>query len=214
MMPSPRTDRAVTVLAAVVVLGALVFLGRGKLPALDQNLLTGGGCAIPSRVTAVPGPADAAPGGGGVRVAEQGAAGAVLENTSTQVAYRIPVTFGPGVAVDVPVLTPGQRIGVATTGGPVGLGSVIWLSPESLGGFTPVTATAVPGGVRYHSSNCRALTSRGAAVIFRDAGGRIVGGEQLPPASVSCAPGDRELPAVTPGAARTEVYPYCDLRPE
>jgi hypothetical protein len=200
-MPHPGTDRVVTVLAAVVVLGALVFLGRGKLPSLDQNLLTGG-CAIPSRVTAVPGRADAAPGGGGVRVAEQGASGAVLENTSTQVAYRIPV----GPAAVVPLLTPGARIGVAASGT---LGPVTWLSPESLGDLTPVTATVVPGGVRYHSANCRALTSRGAAVIHRDAGGRIVGAEQIPAASVSCAPGDRELPVrVEPG---TEVYPYCDL---
>ncbi|MDT7805071.1 MAG: hypothetical protein QOI78_8504 [Actinomycetota bacterium] len=200
-MPRPGTDRVVTVLAAVVVLGALVFLGRGKLPALDQNPLTGG-CAIPSRITAVPGRADAAPGGGGVRVAEQGTSGAVLENTSTQVAYRIPV----GTATVVPLLTPGERIGVATGGV---LGPVTWLSPESLGGFTPVTATVVPGGVRYLSANCRALTSRGAAVIHRDADGRIVGAEQLPAASVSCAPGDHQLPASL--GAGTEVYPYCDL---
>ncbi|MFG1648248.1 hypothetical protein ACGFMK_48840, partial [Amycolatopsis sp. NPDC049252] len=137
------------------------------------------------------------------RVTDQGTpSGAVLENTSTQVAYRILV----GPATVVPLLTPGARIGVATGGV---LGPVTWLSPESLGGFTPVTATVVPGGVRYHSANCRALTSRGAAVLHRDAGGRIVGAEQLPAASVSCVPGDHQLPASLEAGA--EVYPYCDL---
>ncbi|KDN17020.1 hypothetical protein DV20_38610 [Amycolatopsis rifamycinica] len=110
---------------------------------------------------------------------------------------------------EVPVLLPGQRIGVALDR-PVP-GPVIWLAPEALGGFTPVTATVVPGGVRYHSGNCRALTSRGAAVLFRDATGRITRGEQLPPSSVSCAPGERVLPGGAPGA---EVFPYCDLRTE
>ncbi|RSM39371.1 hypothetical protein DMA12_30090 [Amycolatopsis balhimycina DSM 5908] len=112
--------------------------------------------------------------------------------------------------VEVPVLMPGQRIGVVLDRPAVG--PVSWLAPEALGGFTPVTATVVPGGVRYRSGNCRALTSRGAAVLHRDASGRITGGEQLPPASVSCAVGEKELPAaVAPGS---EVHPYCDLRPE
>jgi hypothetical protein len=133
----------------------------------------------------------------------------VLENTSTLAAYRIPVTSG-STTVEVPVLTPGQRIGVVLDRPAVG--PVIWLAPEALGGFTPVTATPVPGGVRYSSANCRALTSRGAAVLHRDAAGRIDGGAPLPPASVSCAPGERELPAVLP--AGSEVFPYCDLRPE
>ncbi|MEV6875831.1 hypothetical protein [Amycolatopsis sp. NPDC051128] len=131
-----------------------------------------------------------------------------MENTSTLAAYRIPVTSGART-VEVPVLTPGQRIGVALDR-PVP-GPVVWLAPEALGGFTPVTATVVPGGVRYHSANCRALTSRGAAVLVRDGAGRITGGDQLPPASVSCAPGEREVSAAVPSA---EVYPYCALGPE
>jgi hypothetical protein len=184
----------------IVLFAGLLYIG-GRKVSLDQNTLLGTGCLIPSRVAAVPGPADAAPGGGGVRVAESSAFGAVLENTSTQVAYRIPA----GLSV-VPLLTPGERIGVVA-GGP--LGPVTWLTPESLGGFTPVTATVVPGGVRYHSSNCRPLTSRGAAVLHRDASGRIVGAEQLPADRVSCAPGDRELPYSL--GAGTEVYPFCDL---
>lgn len=164
-----------------------------------------GGCAIPARITAVPGPA---PDGGAIRVAEQGPGAAVLENTSTLAAYRIPVTSG-SKTVEVPVLTPGQRIGVVLDR--PAPGPVIWLAPEALGGFTPVTADVVPGGIRYRSANCRALTSRGAAVLVRDASGRITGGAQLPPASVSCAPGERVLPG---GAPDAEIYPYCDLRPE
>ncbi|GHG28456.1 MULTISPECIES: hypothetical protein [Amycolatopsis] len=132
----------------------------------------------------------------------------MLENTSTLAAYRIVVTSGART-VEVPVLLPGQRIGVVLDGPAVG--PVVWIAPEALGGFTPVTAEVVPGGVRYRSGNCRALTSRGAAVLFRAPDGRITGGEQLPPANVSCAAGEKVLPGGAPGA---EVFPYCDLRTE
>ncbi|MET8996732.1 hypothetical protein [Amycolatopsis sp. NPDC004169] len=132
----------------------------------------------------------------------------MLENTSTLAAYRITVTSGSRT-VEVPVLLPGGRSGVALDHPAVG--PVIWIAPEALGGFTPVTADVVPGGVRYRSGNCRPLTSRGAAVLFRAPDGRITGGEQLPAASVSCAPGERVLPGAAAGA---EVFPYCDLRTE
>lgn len=201
-MPRPGRDRVVVALAAVVVLGLLVFIGRGKV-SLDTNELLGSGCTVPSRITAVSGPA---PDGGVVRVAEQGPGAAILENTSSLVAYRIAVTSGSR-AFEVPLITPGQRVGVALDRPTPG--AVTWLTPESLGGFTPVTATVVPGGIRYQSANCRALTSHGAAVIHRDAGGVITGAEQLPAASVSCAVGEKELPVVV--AAGSEVYPYCDL---
>ncbi|MEV6826899.1 hypothetical protein [Amycolatopsis sp. NPDC051102] len=189
---------------AVAVFALLALLGRGRFD-LDQNRLLGTGCAIPAKITAVPGPA---PDGGAVRVAEQGPGAAVLENTGTLAAYRITVTSGTAT-VEVPVLTPGQRIGVVLDKPAVG--PVIWLAPEALGGFTPVTATVIPGGVRYRSANCRALTSRGAAVLFRAPGGRITGGAQLPPESASCAPGERVLPAAVRAA---EVYPYCALGTE
>ncbi|MBE1496722.1 hypothetical protein H4696_003822 [Amycolatopsis lexingtonensis] len=187
---------------AVAVFGLLALLGRGRV-SLDQNQLLGTGCAIPAKITAVPGPA---PDGGAVRVAEQGPGAAVLENTSTLAAYRIVVTSG-GRTAEVPVLTPGQRIGVVLDRPAVG--PVTWLAPEALGGFTPVTASVVPGGIRYHSANCRALTSRGAAVLHRDPAGHLTGGDRLPSASVSCAPGDHVLPG-----AGAEVYPYCALGSE
>ncbi len=132
----------------------------------------------------------------------------MLENTSTLAAYRIPVTSGSRT-VEVPVLTPGRRIGVVLDRPAVG--PVIWIAPESLGGFTPVTADVVPGGVRYRSGNCRALTSKGAAVLFRAPDGRITGGAQLPPADVSCTPGEKVLPvAVRAG----EISAYCALGTE
>ena len=203
-MKTPMIKKIGVGVVAVAVFALLALLGRGRFD-LDQNRLLGTGCAIPAKITAVPGPA---PDGGAVRVAEQGPGAAVLENTSTLAAYRITVTSG-AATVEVPVLTPGQRIGVVLDKPAVG--PVIWLAPEALGGYTPVTATVVPGGVRYSSANCRALTSRGAAAIFRDAGGRITGGERLSPASVSCEPGEREVPAVVPPA---EVSPYCALGAE
>ncbi|MCR6482702.1 hypothetical protein M8542_07720 [Amycolatopsis sp. OK19-0408] len=189
----------------VVVLGLLVFLGRGRVD-LDQNRLLGTGCAIPARITAVPGPA---PDGGSIRVAEPGPGAAVLENTGTLAAYRIQLTSGARTA-EVPVLLPGQRAGVVLDQ-PV-VGAVTWLAPEALGGFTPVTATPVGGGVRYRSANCRALTSRGGAVLLRDGAGRLIGGEQLPAASVSCAPGEKVLPVALP--PHSEVHPYCALGAE
>ncbi|MDS0138654.1 hypothetical protein H5970_27410 [Amycolatopsis sp. CM201R] len=112
--------------------------------------------------------------------------------------------------VEVPILLPGGRSGVALDRPAVG--PVIWIAPEALGGFTPVTATLVPDGVRYRSENCRALTSRGAAVLFRAPDGRITGGEQLPAASVGCAPGEQVRPAAVPPGS--EVFPHCDLRTE
>ncbi|MGW5715513.1 hypothetical protein ACWEVP_05050 [Amycolatopsis sp. NPDC003865] len=119
-----------------------------------------------------------------------------------------------------------------------------WLPPGSLGGFSPVTDTyestsrvkaSLPAdAVRYteRSANCRALVSRRTAVVFRAADGKIVGGgllppdgkgnpagsAQQPPASPSCAPGERitwvvPLQTIPPGTddRRTELYSYCDL---
>lgn len=134
----------------------------------------------------------------------------MFENTSAQFAYRIPVAAGSTHA-EVPLLAPGQRTAVAGAG-PVTFGPVVWLAPASLGGYTPVTATPVPGGIRYTSSNCRALTSRGAVVLHRTETGRIARSEDLPAASVSCAPGEKVLPAVL--RPDSEVYPYCALGPE
>ncbi|MEV4315338.1 hypothetical protein [Actinocrispum sp. NPDC049592] len=119
-----------------------------------------------------------------------------------------------------------------------------WLPNGALGGFTAVTDTyestsrvnvSPPANtVRYKESsgNCRALSSRRTAVVFRDAAGKIVGGDLVPPdgkgnaaaspqqspSTPSCAPGSRStwivplqnIPRDTDDK-RTELYSYCDL---
>jgi hypothetical protein len=89
------------------------------------------------------------------------------------------------------------------------------------------------------SPNCRPLVDRGVATVFRDSGGAIVGGalsqpgtltvfrdkrgvlvggEQHAPSGDPCDSGTREMWVIpsnpapdTAAAARTRVYPYCDL---
>jgi hypothetical protein len=233
-------------------------------------------CDIPASVVEHPAPAAAAPGGGGIVVAEQGfsqanavSIGAVLRNTSNQIAYRTKVAFRPFAATDsgppkplegslptteIPVIMPGQQVGVAR-GIQLGRGRIgrvdldlhttTWLPVGALGGFSP-TATSFESlmravdrfglpitAVRYTegSANCRPLENRYTAVVFRDAGGAIVGGDLTvpdgrgrqifglqPPSSPSCSPGKREtwiapMTGAPPNASdqRTELYSYCDL---
>ncbi|WP_328458371.1 hypothetical protein [Amycolatopsis sp. NBC_00438] len=269
-------------LGVVVVLAAIVVSADGKLP------WTGGSasddsCDIPARAPAST-PASTP---GGIKVVEQGfsqgpsglvSLGAVVENTSTEVARRIPVRFRlfdaarhelpelttGELSVEIPLLLPGQRIGAGTgayrreipvAGAEAVVGPNAWLPHAAVGSLGTVGATYLrtlrfypdnPVSVDVHyretSTNCRALTSRDTAVVFRDRTGRIVGGDQgtadLPivfrdvhgndlggerqfPPSPSCSPGERETWVVPPVGApataddsRTEVYPYCDLRPE
>ena len=164
------------------------------------------------------------------------------------------------LTVEIPVILPGQRIGtgqgtyrkpkVSTT--EIEVQATTWVAHDALGSFSPVTAVylrtarfnpRIPTSVDVHydetSTNCRALTSRTTAVVFRDAMGKIVGGsvaapdlpivfrdeqghdlggEKQRPPSPSCAPGRRETWMVPPTGgpataddARTGIYPYCDL---
>jgi hypothetical protein len=128
------TKARLLVLAAVVVVvaAAIVVLAGGRLPWSDVS--SSGGCDIPESVSGVSAPAVSAPGGGGVRVVEQGftqdpnsavSLGAVLENTGSSVAYRTQVAFrlfdashmespeagAAKLTVEIPVILPGQRIG-------------------------------------------------------------------------------------------------------
>ncbi|WP_329049999.1 hypothetical protein OG738_44100 [Amycolatopsis sp. NBC_01488] len=234
-------------------------------------------CDIPNSVQEQPTSAKTAPGGGGIEVAEKGVSssalasmGAVLHNTSDHVAYRTRLTLkvvvsvnglppgpiqGPSMTMEIPVMLPGQRVGVGrplirvsatnkVVSADVDLQTTTWLSNGALGGFTPTTDTyestsrvssSPPSdAVRYteRSANCRALSSRRTAVVFRDANGKIVGGDLLPPdgkgnpagspqqspSSPSCSPGERStwivpLQNVPQNAddKRTELYSYCDL---
>ncbi|QWF79451.1 hypothetical protein [Amycolatopsis sp. CA-230715] len=130
------------------------------------------------------------------------------------------------------------------TSADVDLQTTTWLPNGALGGFTAIADTyestsrvglSPPAdSVRYteRSDNCRALSSRRTGVVFRDSNGKIVGGDLVPPdgkgnpagtryeppASPSCAPGERstwivplaEIPQ-TADDKRTELYSYCDL---
>lgn len=276
--------RPLVLVAVVIVLAAVtVVLAGGRLPWNDDS--SSGDCDIPAKVSGQPASAASAPGGGGVRVVEQGftqdpnstvSLGAVLENTSSSVAYRTQVTFRlfdashtelpeagtTQLTVEIPVILPGQRIGtgsgtyrgtVRVASIDVGLGATTWVPRDAVGHtFSPVTATylrtvrfnpRIPTSVDIHyketSANCRSLDNRLTAVVFRDATGKVVGGdvaspdtpiifrdeqgndlggEKRLPSSLSCSQGERETWIVPPRGepataddARTAIYPYCDL---
>jgi hypothetical protein len=174
---------------------------------------------------------DAAPPGvaghGELRVVEQGftqpvdqfgavSIGALVENTTGLIAYRTRVTVrlkdaqnqvltGFREATDeIPVVVPGQRVGIGMTLSPTGpetigkkVGTVeivthtaTWLPADALGeGFSPVTAE-YRGTVRRdpknpqmteirfvpQSDSCRWLSGYNPATVLRDSSGAIVGG--------------------------------------
>ncbi len=221
---------------------------RRAAAALVALLLTGPaatGCGVWSTGTAKParcaaptappegvvGTADAAPGGGGLRVTAQGftqqtparglyvSLGAEVENTSDRVAYHARVTFDytdaahrsavvPGhreVALEIPIILPGQRIPVGTwsyvrsggNGWPVTvsdmrvvLGPVRWVPRDATFATLSVRSARnrhdsvdpLSGSVGYEvdSGYCRTLTPRGVGMVFRDSAGAIVGGSLDP----------------------------------
>jgi hypothetical protein len=220
------------VLIAVVVLlgGAAVYAVGGRLPWIASS----SACDIPESVTGEQAPA------AGIRVVEQGfsqsavdgsvSLGALLENTATSVAYRTRVTFRlfdathqslpeaapspAGLTAEIPIMLPGQRIGVADDTHPAGNakvasfavepGTTTWISRETLGRFAPVTATYLRTGrpnpnsnqsiavyYRESSTNCRSLNNKNAAALFRDAGGAIVGGALVSPGGLFVFRDDR-----------------------
>ena len=263
------TKRTVLLTAAIVVAAAagaaaVVLTNEAGEPAAKP-------CDIPASAMEKPVPASDA-----IKVAEKGVSssglasmGAVLRNTSEKIAYRTRVALkvtvsvngvaqglqGPGMTMEIPVIMPGQQVGIGrplvavgemtkVTSADVEVQTTTWLPRTALGSFTPVTdtyesmarATVSPPAdvVRYRetSANCRVLTSRRTAVVFRDASGAIVGGDLVPadgkgnpagapvepPASPSCEPGDRstwivpmqQIPREAEDA-RTALYSYCDL---
>lgn len=211
------------VLIAVVVLlgGAAIYAAGGRLPWIASS----SACDIPESVTGHQAPAD------GIRVVEQGFSqsavdgsvglGALLENTGTSVAYRTRITFRlfdaahqllpeaapspAGLTAEIPIMLPGQRIGVADDTHPAGNakvasfevepGATTWISRDALGkDFSPVNATYLRTGrpnpdsnqtiavyYRETSTNCRSLSNKGATALFRDARGAIVGGALASP---------------------------------
>jgi hypothetical protein len=137
------------VAVAAATTGVVLYRASGSPPAASP-------CAVPSAPPpGAVGPADRAPDGGGLRVAETGftqlsgdgytvSAGAVLENTSSQYAYRARVTIDVldrggrsassrgGHAFEVPVILPGQRLAFGD-----------WTQVRQAPGRPPVTVAAV-----------------------------------------------------------------------
>jgi len=150
-----------------------------------------------------------------------------------------------GLNLEIPMILPGQKIPVGarsyvvkTASGAsaqvaavtVELGTVTWATADAAV-FKKVTTS--PRGIQRSGVNgasgtvaytmqwpyCRALTSRGVAMVFRGQSGAIVGGSfDLTGTPQACASGDstrqavvtQSLPAVLQ-EDKTEVYPYCDL---
>jgi hypothetical protein len=204
-------------IVAVVLAGGIVVLANGdRLPWND-----GGSCDLPDSVD-TGSTSDASD----IQVAEQGftqtadarvSIGAVLWNTGKEIAYRTRVSFQPfdltqqllgaPTVVEVPVLLPGQRVGIGqdtqlTVGMRVASVRVVpettyRLPAGALGSYQPVTATRlrtshpdplVVGHVDIHytdtSTNCGPLQDGDAAVVYRDAHGTIVGGALDTPGSL------------------------------
>nr|MDT0657601.1 hypothetical protein [Micromonospora sp. DSM 115978] len=164
-------------------------------------------------------------------------------------ASAVPANSGTFLVQEIPVILPGERVGAGSwtyvrddpSGRPVtvsafevDIGATTWLpSEENPDSFAPVGAqhrrtersSVEPqtGTVEYQvaSPYCQALTSRGVAVVFRDAGGSMIGGSfELDNPRLRCQPGAstesagvaRSLP---PNAdhGQTAIYPYCDPAP-
>jgi hypothetical protein len=216
--------RPLVMVAVVVVLGAVVVIvAGGRFPWSGHSADE---CDIPASVTGgTAGSSASAPDGGGVRVVEKGfnqgergsvSLGAMLENTSRVAAYRTRVTFQlfdgararlpetSLLAVEIPVILPGQRVGAGAgitqanvVSFEVDTGTTTWVPREALGDFAPVTATYLQTirfnpktplniDIRYRetSQNCRSLRDQQTATIFRDANGAIVGGSHDHPGSL------------------------------
>lgn len=211
-------------LLAVVLVAAVVLIVRGVRGPAPQAA-----CKFPAPAPSAPAtPPGQAPGGGAVRIAEQGfsptvrpggvSMAAVLENTSrAQVAYRTKVTFeiddatghsagdpasATSLIFEVPVILPGQRVGVATTtalatdtaGRPrtasrlvTHLDQTHWLPRSGAGAvYQPATATVngvetktVTASVTFTVTSdyqCDRVWRHWVMVLYRDHAGKLVGG--------------------------------------
>jgi hypothetical protein len=246
-----------------VVLGIVLALAAGGIAGWAVHVRLADpppACAVPATAPDKPrAAAGTAPGGGGLHLVEQGftnlnsgaSYGAIVENTSTSVAYRTRVTFSfsnkgdqiqqvpsPRATQEIPVIQPGQRIGVGTTEAlapphsaaavELHLGDTTWLTREELGDLSPVTASVThsehpnadyPGYLKitYTSSTaaCRQLAWRGVATVVRNQSGTIIGGA-LDSSADGCATGTHVtspldlLPVADD--TRTQVFPYCDVQ--
>ena len=157
------------------------------------------------------GRADLAPGGGGLRVVDQG----FTQHESDR--SRVSV----GAVVENPAY-------VTMTEVMVTLGAVRWVTPDDVPGAVSAQAITMTRtadsplsadvGYTRRSRACRALTPRGVGMVFRNAAGTIVGGSLVGVEADTCAPGAADdhltvvlsLPA-SADLAKTELALYCDL---
>jgi hypothetical protein len=161
-------SRWLVLIAVIACTAVVVVLADGALPWSDGS--SSSACDIPDSVSGPEGAA--APDGGSLRVVEQGFTqdvdgavnmGALLENTSGEIAYRTLVTFrlfdpahtelpesvGAPLRVEIPIVLPGQRIGtgsatyrsnVRVASFEISLDQTTWVPRRSLGrSFAPVT---------------------------------------------------------------------------
>jgi hypothetical protein len=148
---------------------------------------------------------------------------------------------------EIPLAWPGQRIGAGafesigqTSAGvsmqvasfEIVVTAAQWVPADTVPGYRPVTATFrsadrpdakhpeyVTLTYEQRSSNCRDLTDRGTAAVFRNSAGTIVGG--LIGRSLTdgaCGHGTSEqtvqpvvVAPLTTDVAHTTLFPYCDL---
>jgi hypothetical protein len=152
----------IVAIVAGIGVTALILSSRGDNSASKP-------CDIPNFAQEKPASAKIAPGGGGIRTEEVGTSptglvsmGAVLRNTSDQIAYRTRVVFtvsvslngaapgpltGSSLTMEIPVMLPGQRVGIGrslvSVSGRTKIASAdaepqttTWLPNGALGGFT------------------------------------------------------------------------------
>jgi hypothetical protein len=147
----------------------------------------------------------------------------------------VPARSGELLTQEIPVILPKQKMPIGAwtyvegqvTAISVELGSVTWVPrnasfAEITTAFQSLARTETDpetASVSYQmrSGYCRQLTMRGTAMVFRNTGGKIIGGsfelgaETCPPrVSTQRSTAQRSAP-VGIDEGKTEVYPYCDF---
>ena len=217
-------------LTAVAAVGVAAVFGANVLSARSDTSARGRCDVGATKGTGVSSPVAPPSAGRGLQVVEKGftqletpvgtvSLGAILENRSELVAYHtrirfrvldrqhqsaVPANSGELLDQEIPVILPGQRIGVgawtylretpsaqpvAVMGFDIDLSASQWwpqdndvhtfrsISTRHLG-TQRSSVEQVTGTVRYSvdSAFCGALTTRGVATVFRNSDGALVGG--------------------------------------
>lgn len=266
----PRTRLWVLLAAGLAVLvGAATFTVLGLLSGRHGSAAAAACADAPDKPTGVTAPVPAGEVRGGLKVVETGftqsgpdnrlvSIGAVVENTSDLVAYRTTVTFRLYDAAhrpaqfsgsdrfltwSVPVIMPGQKIGVAPYGVIPAEGSTVasvdvrlgepewWPAANDVHTFAAVTTRHLraepsamgPGyGIEHYQVQpgyCYDTSALGLAALFRDGTGKLIGGDLWPhaaPGLCRSAASQQHMQFRTPPGTdtkRTQTYPYCDPTP-